>query len=545
MTSSRPAWRGFVLLVALAVVWFGTLDYRKLVRPDEGRYAEIPREMVASGDWVTPRLDGLKYFEKPALQYWATAAAYVLFGEHDWTARLWPALTGFLGVLLIAFTGRRLFGGNAGLFAGAVLASSLLFTDIAHFNTLDMGFSFFLALALCAFLLGQDETEAAAKRWRLLMWAALALAVLSKGIAALVLTGGSLVIYTAAQRDLGPWRRLALAWGLPLFLAIAVPWFVAVSLKNPEFPYFFFIHEHFQRFLTTVHGRYQPWWYFIPVFLLGALPWTSVSLHALASAWELDRPGRFAPRRFLVVWTLFVFVFFSVSDSKLVSYILPMFPALALLTGEFLARCRWRTLYRHLLPIAVLAVAAAALAPQVGKLGEEDQPTALLVAYGYWLVAAAIVWLLGTLGALWLLRSVRVRAAVLVMATASGCAGLAVLLGHESLAPSNSGYGIAQEIKPLLKPGVPFYSVGTYDQTLPFYLDRTVTLAAYQDEFVFGMEQEPKKALPTIDDFRRHWLADRDAFALMTRGDYQALAAAGLPMRVVASDPHQLVVRKQ
>src|SRR5436190_13867352 len=109
--SASPSRRTLICLaLLLAAVWFGTLDMRKLVRPDEGRYAEIPREMVATGDWLTPRLNAIKYFEKPPLQYWATAAAYTAFGEHQWTARLWPALTGLICILLIYFGGRRLFG---------------------------------------------------------------------------------------------------------------------------------------------------------------------------------------------------------------------------------------------------------------------------------------------------------------------------------------------------------------------------------------------------------------------------------------------------
>ena len=111
--SRRWLW---LLLLAVAVIWFGTLEYRKLVKPDEGRYAEISREMVASGDWLTPRLNDLKYFEKPPLQYWATATAYTLFGEHQWTSRLWSALTGFAGLLLVWFAGTRLFGREAGNF---------------------------------------------------------------------------------------------------------------------------------------------------------------------------------------------------------------------------------------------------------------------------------------------------------------------------------------------------------------------------------------------------------------------------------------------
>ncbi|MFZ1547852.1 MAG: glycosyltransferase family 39 protein, partial [Candidatus Nitrotoga sp.] len=119
--------RWWWLLLMVAVIWFGTLEYRKLIKPDEGRYAEIPREMVVSGDWVTPRLNDLKYFEKPPLQYWATATAYTLLGEHQWTSRLWPALTGFFGLLLVWFAGTRLFGREAGQYAALILGSSLLY----------------------------------------------------------------------------------------------------------------------------------------------------------------------------------------------------------------------------------------------------------------------------------------------------------------------------------------------------------------------------------------------------------------------------------
>ena len=188
--------RTLIALLAFAAVWFSNLEYRKLVNPDEGRYAEIPREMVASGDWITPRLNDIKYFEKPALQYWATAAAYTVFGEHQWTARLWSALTGLLGVLMVFFTGRRLFGAQAGLYAALVLGSSLLWVLIGHVNTLDMGVSFFLSAAVCAFLLAQhDAAEARARTpWMLAAWAALALALLSKGLIGLVLPAAALVL---------------------------------------------------------------------------------------------------------------------------------------------------------------------------------------------------------------------------------------------------------------------------------------------------------------------------------------------------------------
>ena len=121
-----------LVLFLFCIVWFCNLGYRSLVRPDEGRYAEIAREMATTGDWVTPRLNAIKYFEKPPLQYWATAAAYKGFGEHEWTARLWTALTGFFGVLLVGFAGMRLFDRRTGLYSALVLASCILYAAIGH-----------------------------------------------------------------------------------------------------------------------------------------------------------------------------------------------------------------------------------------------------------------------------------------------------------------------------------------------------------------------------------------------------------------------------
>src|SRR5690242_6709157 len=175
--------------VAFALIWFANLDYRRLIHPDEGRYAEIPREMVASGDWVTPRLDGIKYFEKPALQYWLTAAAYEAFGIHQWTARLWPALAGFAGVVFIGYVGFRLGGPVLGLYGAAALGGCVWYVLNAHILTLDAGLTLWMSVGFGALLLAQRS--AASKReqrtWMLIAWSSLALAVLSKGLIGVVL----------------------------------------------------------------------------------------------------------------------------------------------------------------------------------------------------------------------------------------------------------------------------------------------------------------------------------------------------------------------
>jgi 4-amino-4-deoxy-L-arabinose transferase-like glycosyltransferase len=260
--------------------------------------------MSVTGDWVTPRLNAIKYFEKPPLHYWASAAAFSAFGAHEWTARLWSAVTGLLGVLFALFLGRRLFGPIAGEYAAAVLASSLMYVYVAHTNTLDMGLTLFLFVALGAFILAQrDGTTARDNRlWMHVVWAAMALAVLTKGLIGIVLPGISMVLYTLLERDWRLWTRLHIASGSLLFFAIVTPWFVLVSIRNPEFPWFFFVHEHFLRFTTKIHNRDEPWWYFIPLLLAGTLPWVVTVFSATLRSAPRDVRIGFQPRRFLLVW---------------------------------------------------------------------------------------------------------------------------------------------------------------------------------------------------------------------------------------------------
>lgn len=546
--SSPPTSRRnlLLLLLIIALIWFSNLQYRKLVRPDEGRYAEIPREMVASGDWLTPRLNGIKYFEKPALQYWTTAAAYELFGQHQWTARLWSGLTGFLGILFAYFAAGRLFGREAALYSALVLASSLLYALIGHINTLDMGVSFFMGSGLMAFLLAQrpSVTPRENRFWMYATWASMALAVLSKGLIGVVLPGAVLVLYTLIQRDWALWKRLHLVGGTILFLLISAPWFIAVSLANPEFFHFFFIHEHFERFLTKSANRYQPWYAFIPILLLGILPWLAAFFAVLVKGWRREGEGRdFQPKRFLWLWSVFIFVFFSMSDSKLPSYILPIFPALALLIGEYLTRIRPRTLFWQTLPILLLAAAGLVLAPDVTRFASDEVPVALYQRYVYWLWAAAAVWLLGAAFSMYFSHRQNIRRAVVALALGSLVAGQLTLTGHNSLSPASSSYYIAQQIKPYLKPGIPFYSVGMYPQTLPPYIHRTLTLVAFQGELDFGLEQEPHKWIPKIATFEKIWRQQRYALAIMDPGRYRDLKQRGLPMQVIARDTRRVVVK--
>ncbi|MDE2253982.1 MAG: glycosyltransferase family 39 protein [Betaproteobacteria bacterium] len=553
-----PSPRVLLALAALlAVLWFGVLGYRDLVPTDEGRYAEIPREMVQTGEWVTPRLDGFKYFEKPALQYWATAAAYEAFGLGEWQARLWTGLTGFVTIIFTWLAGRALFGARAGLYAGAILASCVYWVGLGHINTLDMGVSAFLAGSLFAFLLAQraGATEAQTRWWMWACWAQMGFAMLSKGLIGAAFPGLTLILYTLLTRDWALWKRLQLLPGLLIFLVVAAPWYVWVQIRNPEFFNYFFIYQQFTRFLTPDLQRPGPWYYFIPILLLGILPW-------LGGLWPSLRYGMTHPfgpvsanrpvapheplrvNWVLLIWSAFIFVFFSASHSKLPSYILPIFPALALLMGAYFAHAPQGALRRQFAFFALLSAGAVVGFTQLWRAGSATTPGTLYQQYGWWLEVTAALGLVSSLLAWHWEKAGRRAAAVLVLACGMLLGLTVASQSFQILGRTASTKDVVRAIRPWLHAGQPFYAVGTYDQTLPFYLDRTVTVVAYEGELHFGITEQPQLWVPTVADFAKRWRRDHRPLAFMPVGQLAAMRAAGLPLVVIEKTSRYAVIAK-
>ncbi|MES2074465.1 MAG: glycosyltransferase family 39 protein [Pseudomonadota bacterium] len=536
------------LLAAFVIVWLYVLGVRTLVPPDEGRYAEMAREMLASGDWVTTRLNGIKYFEKPPLQAWMNALSFAAFGLGDWQARLWTGLCGLGGVLLTGYAGHKVFGPRAGFYAALALGSSLFWVACGQIDSLDMGLSGMTTIALCALLLAQRDDAGAAERrnWMLVCWAGMALAVLAKGLIGLVLPGAVLVLYTLAARDWAIWARLHLVKGLLLFFAIATPWFVLVALKNPEQPHFFFIHEHFERFLLKTHHREGAWYYFFVMLIPGILPWLGVLPQSLFAALRRER-ATFQPKLMLLVWAVFIFFFFSYSSSKLPGYILPVFPALALLVAVYLenASRRQRMLAAGLL-VAVGLVGLAFVPGIAGMKVRHPSETALLEAYQPWVLAAALLAAGGGALALMHARHLRRDATVLTLALAGFLATQAILAGFEPYGKMRAGTALVPAIQAELTSDTKIYSVSTYEQSLTFYLRRTVVLVDYWDEFSFGLQQQPELSIPTVDGFVAQWNkaagAGIKALAIMEHDTYAELKQRGVAMRVVADDSRRMVV---
>ncbi len=550
----------------IAAAWLGALGLRGLFAPDEGRYAEIPREMLASGDWVTPRMNDLKYFEKPPLQYWATAVAYSLLGEHEWSARLWPALTGLAAALAAAWSAARVFSPRAGLIAGVVLATSWAYVLAGQYLTLDMSLTGLLGIALALFVAAQHDGADARLRRRAMLgaWACVALALLTKGLVALVLPGLALVAYVVVQRDPGLLLRLHLGRGLLVMLAITLPWFAMVQSRNPEFFQFFFIEEHFRRFTVPGHNRPGPWWYFIPVGVLGLLPWTAAALVALvraakpgpgaaASASPSGAPGAvavFRPDRFLLVWALAIFVFFSISRSKLPAYVLPAFPALAMLAGLELSRAGRRVQYACAASMLLVGFVLLGLLPQLQGWRKFGAVAAELDAADNWLWAAVAVVALGGAAMAVAVRACRPGAAVAAGAVASLLAWLLaygfmdrVADGYSSQRLVQERMGVSASQRPFA-PGVPFYSVDVFDHTLPFYLGRTLTMVEYKGELAPGVASEPAKFVPSIAEFERLWRDLPRGYAVMRPEMHRRLAARGVAMKEVARDLRLVVVSR-
>ena len=347
------------------------------------------------------------------------------------------------------------------------------------------------------------------------------------------------------ERDPRAWRDLHWRSGIALFLAIAAPWFVLVARANPEFLHFFFIHEHFQRFASTGHHRSGPVWYFLPLLLAAAAPWVPALANAVRNAWRVRPIGdAVSPARFLLVWCMVVFAFFSASGSKLPGYILPIIPALALLAGEALARVDGLRATRWLAAGALIVGILVFAAVEVLENLDHGPLNPAYLGFAEWTEPGTFILLFaGGVGAYWAGRVMPDRLIVALL-VAFYCAATIGVTGYSVFAPGRSAHAFAEAIRATAS-DAPVYAVRDYDQTLPVYLGRTVTLVDFTGEFAMGIKAEPERYVATLADFRKRWDADPDAFAVVSRESAPALTQAGIVFDVVAEDAKRFLVRKR
>lgn len=322
-------------------LFFFGLAYFGLIGADEPRYAQVAREMLARHDWITPTLGGQPWLEKPPLYYWQAILVYRVFGVSDWAARLPSAIDATLTVVGIYFFFRR-FRPGFQIDGALMTASTAGVIGFARAASMDMALAAAFTLALLAWYAWYESQS---NSYLALSYALLALGMLAKGPVAPFLGAVVVVVFAMAKGEFRVfWRTLWLP-GILLFCALALPWYIAVQIKNPDFFRVFILQHNLARFGTNLYRHKQPFWYYVPVVLLGLIPWTVFAVAALAEsmrAWWAERRemtrSEDALNALLVIWLAIPIVFFSISQSKLPGYIVPALPAGTLLLAEYVRR---------------------------------------------------------------------------------------------------------------------------------------------------------------------------------------------------------------
>jgi 4-amino-4-deoxy-L-arabinose transferase-like glycosyltransferase len=366
-----------ILLAIAAILFFFRLGDMALTDPDESFYAQTAKEMLAAGEWATPRIFGQPQFEKPVLYYWLVISSYIVFGVGEFAARFPSAIFGIIGVIGVFLLGRRLYSPLCGFLSAVILATSVEYLVLARACVTDMVLTVFMLYMLFFFIEGWITGR---KIYFLLSAAMAALATLTKGPIGFLLPGLILCLYFVFSRQTKDiLKKVPVFLCVLVFLAVAVPWYVVVKVSHGgDFLQEFYGVHHITRFLHPEHRIGSSPWFYIPIVLGGIFPWT---LFFLLGVWQNFKKGAAAgrigsERLFLGIWFLAIFIFFSVSRTKLVTYIFPLFPAMAIITGRF-----WENIFTG---------------------GCKDERTARVLKASFWIfLAASVIMAAGAAGVTW------------------------------------------------------------------------------------------------------------------------------------------------
>jgi 4-amino-4-deoxy-L-arabinose transferase-like glycosyltransferase len=492
--SSNHSWWQDILLLSLAfMILFGAfLGNRPLTVPDEGRYAEIPREMVTSGDYVTPRVNGIKYFEKPPFFYWMQTVSYHAFGLNEWAVRAPNALMGLLTVLMAYGSTRRLYTRRAALMASMTLGTFGLFMGMSHMVTLDMTLTALLTGSFSCFLIGHQYPAGPTRnRFMWGMYCFAALATLTKGLIGMIFPCMIIFTWLLFTRQWREIKTYCLPTGLALFTAITLPWHILVQLQHSEFLHYYFVDQQFLRYFTDSQARNQPLW-FLPAVLLGGLfPWTGFIIPAILSSWtRLSGPRpllatassqaitRAHTNLFLLLWAGLIFLFFWKSNSQLVPYVLPIYPPLAMILGPYLDwaldhQPHWGSRVGFAVML-ILSLGLLATGATQFDLSQFSVATTL-----------SLLALTATLPMLLYWRNTLLSSLLCLSLLSS----LTLISINFSYPPTDtrSIKTLALTLKPLLRETDTVYSYQNHFQDLPFYLGRRVIMIEFWGELWFGL----------------------------------------------------------
>jgi 4-amino-4-deoxy-L-arabinose transferase-like glycosyltransferase len=502
------------LTISIGCLFFILLGVRALFTPDEGRYAEIAREMVTRNDYVTPYLNNIKYFEKPALYYWLAAASIKAGGLSLWSIRSVNAILGIFGAIFTYITARILYDRTTALFSAYILPTTLLYFVMAHMISLDLPVTVFISSALYAFLLASQSKPGL--KCRLLLWLCAGMcgiAVLTKGLIGVVFPA---MIIGAWLLLTGEWRKLKnyyIPSCLVIFLLVALPWHIIVEQRNPEFLHFYFVEQHFLRYATKDIGHYQPAWFFIPCLIAGFFPWIVFLPQALI--YKIKDPRNL----FFILWAALIFIFFSFSNSKLIPYILPMFPALAILAGHYLAENYKKNVFT--VSYVILLAASLGISSQFfmflqsTSFPDKHAATIYITLASFILVAGVIITLV--------INGKKPYRSIWALIITTWFFLLAI---HTALPAIDNRtiLPLAEIVKSHIKPTDEVITYNQYYQELPFYLERRITILNWRNEMTQGMRfQDTSEWMIGNQTFWKRWHSKKRLFVIIGKDEFARL----------------------
>jgi len=496
-----------VLLAICILLYFLPLNARPLWDTDEGMHAATSKDMLLSGDWVTPQLNGEKFHDKPVLFNWLVAISLYLLGFNEVAARLPAALLGTGCVLLTYFIGRCMFRPTVGFLSGVILATSMEFIILSTVVVHDIALVFFVTLCLFFFYLGYSR-ERGRRTYFLLLYASAGLGVLTKGPIGALLPAMVVGLFLILNRKLSFLKEMAIGWGILVFLAIAAPWYVLVISKNPDYAGHFFIKQNLMNFLSSQEARHpRPFYYYVHLLFGGLFPWSFFLPFAIIQVFQGGFRKIDERALFVLIWFGAVFLFFSAASSKLSPYILPLFPAAALLVGTL-----WHELLKSPTKRLRLGFLLSAIPlPLIFIPGFFyvliQPPIRLEFKYGINMLHVKILVLFMAVivtAAFFLLLKRRYRSSF------SALAGMAVfsilifiLLIVPHINPYRSTKGLAKQMDALLPPG----------EKMVFYYDLRDSALFYTD----------RKALVllTPEQLRNYFASDKKAYCVLDRNYFE------------------------
>ncbi len=525
-----------MLLGIFYAIWIGSYA---LFTPDESRYSEVAREMVVTGDYITPRLNGVAFLDKPVLYYWLQASAIKLFGLKEWALRFWPAFIGVLGCLITYISGRILFDRRTGIISALLLATSPVYYGAAHYANLDLEVAVLIGSSLLFFMLSM-KTMSSKLRSTFLITAYVfsGLAALTKGLIGIAFP---VMIIGAWILLLNRWsilKKMHLILGILIFLAISAPWYMLAQKANPEFLHFFFVTQQVSRFLTTDSFNNQaPIWFYIPIILGGFFPWSIFIIQAITQKIKIvwQNPQQHDVTLFLLLWFFIVVSFFSIPKSKTIGYIIPAFPAMALLTGNYLSHLwdkpKAKGIYVASTVFIILCGIISAgflIAPHIDAL-EIPRSFALysnLISITFPMFGIAV----------YFLRQKKNLQGMFLSILLSGSVLLLTLMASVNIVNERSIKPLVTQMKPYLKPTDEVVTFYRYYQDLPIYLQRRITIVAdwkapdivendnWVRELWYGMRfQNTEQWLIDEHTFWQQWNSNKRLFVITDMRYYKKL----------------------